>query len=103
MRSNKNSNFILQAGILAAAGFISRIIGLLYVSPVAAIKGKSEGSSTLRKSVRLSAAPFLQLSENSSISMQPMPAVAALHMRPARRREIQANITSPLIYMSAVA
>jgi len=39
MRSNKNSNFILQAGILAAAGFISRIIGLLYVSPVAAIIG----------------------------------------------------------------
>ncbi len=39
MRGNKKSNFILQAGILAAAGFISRIIGLLYVSPVAAIIG----------------------------------------------------------------
>ena len=39
MDNNKNSNFILQAGILAAAGFISRIIGLLYVSPVAAIIG----------------------------------------------------------------
>ena len=37
--NNKQSNFILQAGILAAAGFISRIIGLLYVSPVAAIIG----------------------------------------------------------------
>lgn len=37
--NNKRNNFILQAGILAAAGFISRIIGLLYVSPVAAIIG----------------------------------------------------------------
>ena len=35
----KQSNFILQAGILAAAGFISRIIGLLYVSPVQTIIG----------------------------------------------------------------
>ena len=39
MDNNKSSNFILQAGILAAAGLISRIIGLLYVSPVAAIIG----------------------------------------------------------------
>ncbi len=39
MGNNKKNNFILQAGILAAAGFISRIIGLLYVSPVAAIIG----------------------------------------------------------------
>ena len=39
MKGNKKDNFILQAGILAAAGFISRIIGLLYVSPVAAIIG----------------------------------------------------------------
>ncbi len=39
MSSKKQNNFILQAGILAAAGFISRIIGLLYVSPVAAIIG----------------------------------------------------------------
>lgn len=37
--SKKQSNFILQAGILAAAGFISRIIGLLYVSPVQTIIG----------------------------------------------------------------
>lgn len=37
--NGKKSNFILQAGILAAAGFVSRIIGLLYVSPVAAIIG----------------------------------------------------------------
>jgi len=37
--NGKKSNFILQAGILAGAGFISRIIGLLYVSPVAAIIG----------------------------------------------------------------
>lgn len=29
----------MQAGILAAAGFISRIIGMLYVSPVAAVIG----------------------------------------------------------------
>ena len=35
----KKDSFILQAGILAAAGFISRIIGLLYVSPVARIIG----------------------------------------------------------------
>ena len=39
MSNQKQSSFILQAGILAAAGFISRIIGLLYVSPVAAIIG----------------------------------------------------------------
>ena len=37
--NKKQSNFILQAGILAAAGFISRIIGLLYVSPVQTIIG----------------------------------------------------------------
>ena len=41
-KSNSKNNFILQAGILAAAGFISRIIGLLYVSPLNAIIG-SEG------------------------------------------------------------
>lgn len=35
----KKDSFILQAGILAAAGFISRLIGLLYVSPVARIIG----------------------------------------------------------------
>ena len=33
------NNFITQAGILAAAGFISRIIGLLYTSPLSAIIG----------------------------------------------------------------
>ena len=37
--SNKKNNFILQAGIFAAAGFISRIIGMLYTFPVAAIIG----------------------------------------------------------------
>ena len=37
--SNKKNNFILQAGFLAAAGFISRIIGMLYVFPVTAIIG----------------------------------------------------------------
>ena len=37
--NNKKSNFLVQAGILAAAGFISRIIGLLYRSPLTAIIG----------------------------------------------------------------
>lgn len=39
--SNKNNknNFIMQAGILAAAGIISRIIGLLYRSPLNSIIG----------------------------------------------------------------
>lgn len=37
--SNKKNNFILQAGIFAAAGFISRIIGMIYSFPVAAIIG----------------------------------------------------------------
>lgn len=36
--SNKNG-FIIQAGILAAAGIICRIIGLLYRSPLAAVIG----------------------------------------------------------------
>lgn len=36
--SRKNS-FVMQAGILAAAGIISRIIGILYRSPLAAIIG----------------------------------------------------------------
>lgn len=36
---DKNDNFLLQAGALAAAGFISRIIGLLYRSPLAAVIG----------------------------------------------------------------
>lgn len=36
--SSKN-NFIVQAGILAAAGFISRIIGLLYRSPLQGVIG----------------------------------------------------------------
>lgn len=40
---NKNrtkDNFIAQAGILAAAGIITRIIGLLYTSPLAAVIGE---------------------------------------------------------------
>ncbi len=37
-RSSKN-NFIMQAGILAAAGIISRIIGLLYRSPLHSVIG----------------------------------------------------------------
>lgn len=39
-RENKRDNFILQAGLLAAAGMISRIIGLLYRSPLNAIIGE---------------------------------------------------------------
>ncbi len=35
----KDNNFVLQAGILAAAGIISRIIGLLYRSPLTAVVG----------------------------------------------------------------
>ena len=38
-RSSKN-NFIMQAGILAAAGIISRIIGLLYRSPLHGVIGE---------------------------------------------------------------
>lgn len=40
MSNGKQDGFIRQAGLLAAAGFVSRIIGLLYVSPVAAIIGE---------------------------------------------------------------
>ena len=39
-KENKRDNFILQAGLLAAAGMISRIIGLLYRSPLNAIIGE---------------------------------------------------------------
>lgn len=35
----RNNNFIMQAGILAAAGIITRIIGLLYRSPLTSIIG----------------------------------------------------------------
>ncbi|MCM1091491.1 MAG: polysaccharide biosynthesis protein [Muribaculum sp.] len=35
----KDNGFVLQAGILAAAGIISRIIGLLYRSPLTAVVG----------------------------------------------------------------
>lgn len=38
-RKNKHNNFLMQAGILAAAGIISRIIGLLYRSPLTAVVG----------------------------------------------------------------
>lgn len=41
MKENKaKDNFILQAGILAAAGIVSRIIGLLYRSPLHSVIGK---------------------------------------------------------------
>lgn len=36
---NRKNNFIMQAGILAAAGIISRIIGLLYRSPLHRVIG----------------------------------------------------------------
>ena len=40
MGNNKKSNsFVMQAGILAAAGIICRIIGILYRSPLAAVIG----------------------------------------------------------------
>ena len=38
-KSSKKNGFIIQAGILAAAGIISRIIGLLYRSPLTAVIG----------------------------------------------------------------
>lgn len=38
-RNRKDNDFVLQAGILAAAGIISRIIGLLYRSPLTAVVG----------------------------------------------------------------
>lgn len=38
-KKNKKSNFIMQAGILASAGIIVRIIGILYRSPLVAIIG----------------------------------------------------------------
>ena len=37
--SGKKNDFIVQAGILAAAGIISRIIGLLYRSPLYNVVG----------------------------------------------------------------
>ena len=37
--SNHSGNFIMQAGILAAAGIVVRIIGLLYRAPLTAIIG----------------------------------------------------------------
>ena len=39
MEKSKKSGFIMQAGILAAAGIIVRIIGILYRSPLVAIIG----------------------------------------------------------------
>lgn len=39
-RSRKSDNFIAQAGILAVAGIISRIIGLLYRSPLTEVIGE---------------------------------------------------------------
>lgn len=43
MENKKNQGFIMQAGILAAAGFITRIIGTLYRTPLTAIIG-NEGN-----------------------------------------------------------
>lgn len=39
MKQEKKTNFIMQAGILAAAGIVVRIIGILYRSPLVAIIG----------------------------------------------------------------
>lgn len=39
LSQKKDNDFVLQAGILAAAGIISRIIGLLYRSPLTAVVG----------------------------------------------------------------
>lgn len=39
----KNDSFIMQAGILAAAGFVTKIIGTLYRTPLTAIIG-NEGN-----------------------------------------------------------
>ena len=39
MGKEKKNGFILQAGILAAAGVVTRIIGILYRSPLVAIIG----------------------------------------------------------------
>ena len=38
-KSSKKDGFIIQAGILAAAGIVCRLIGLLYRSPLAAVIG----------------------------------------------------------------
>ena len=37
--NSRKNNFIMQAGILAAAGIISRIIGLLYRGPLHSVIG----------------------------------------------------------------
>ncbi|MFR6327584.1 MAG: polysaccharide biosynthesis C-terminal domain-containing protein [Eisenbergiella sp.] len=39
MGNNKKSSFVMQAGILAAAGIICKVIGILYRSPLAAVIG----------------------------------------------------------------
>lgn len=40
-QSKTKDNFVVQAGILAAAGILSRIIGLLYKSPLVAVIGET--------------------------------------------------------------
>ena len=39
MGNSKKGGFIMQAGILAAAGIVCRLIGILYRSPLVAIIG----------------------------------------------------------------
>lgn len=46
-QSKKNDGMIMQAGILAVAGIIVRIIGLLYNSPMAVILGMKESDITI--------------------------------------------------------
>ena len=52
MKQEKKTNFIMQAGILAAAGIIVRIIGILYRSPLVAIIG-DEGNGYYSKAYNI--------------------------------------------------
>lgn len=52
MKQEKRTNFIMQAGILAAAGIIVRIIGILYRSPLVAIIG-DEGNGYYSKAYNI--------------------------------------------------
>lgn len=51
-KSSKKDGFIIQAGILAAAGIISRIIGLLYRSPLTAVIG-DEGNGYYQRAYNI--------------------------------------------------
>ena len=49
----QSQGLIMQAGILAAAGIIVRIIGLLYNSPMTAILGDEGIGSIIRLTMRI--------------------------------------------------